>query len=95
MAGPTPILLTFMCTHILLCLPLLAWSRVSGVTMRLRDATGPFPVSPVPALTGEVVHRYRLSPVKWFTGKIRPDHRSEPDIPVEMNSQGVIVDLVS
>ena len=26
----------------------------------LRHVTGPFPVSPVPVLTGEVVHRYRL-----------------------------------
>ena len=26
----------------------------------VRHPTGPFPVSPVPALAGEVVHRYRL-----------------------------------
>jgi hypothetical protein len=26
----------------------------------VRCPTGPFPVSPVPALTGEVVHRYRV-----------------------------------
>ena len=31
----------------------------------LRHVTGPFPVSPVPALAGEVAHRYRLYPVKW------------------------------
>jgi hypothetical protein len=27
---------------------------------QLRHPTGPFPVSPVPALAGEVIHRYRL-----------------------------------
>ena len=26
----------------------------------VRHATGPFPVSPVPALAGEVTHRYRI-----------------------------------
>jgi hypothetical protein len=26
----------------------------------VRHPTGPFPVSPVPALAGEVIHRYRL-----------------------------------
>ncbi len=26
---------------------------------------GPFPVSPVPVLAGEVAHRYRPYPVKW------------------------------
>jgi hypothetical protein len=30
------------------------------VILCLRCPTGPFPVSPVPALAGEVVHRYRL-----------------------------------
>ena len=29
-------------------------------TLQIRHPTGPFPVSPVPALAGEVVHRYRL-----------------------------------
>ncbi len=30
------------------------------VGFRVRHPTGPFPVSPVPALAGEVIHRYRL-----------------------------------
>ena len=51
------------------------------LNISIRYATGLFPVSPVP--------------VKWFNGQIRPDHRSEPDMPVEMSSQGVIVDLFS
>jgi hypothetical protein len=50
----------------------------------IRHVTGPFPVSPVPSLVGEVTHQ--LDP----TG-----HRTEPDMPVEMSSQWVITDLVS
>ena len=30
------------------------------LTSSLRDVTGPFPVSPVPVLPGEVPHRYRI-----------------------------------
>ena len=38
---------------------------LSGLTFQewdpsLRGPTGPFPVSPVPVLAGEVAHRYRL-----------------------------------
>ena len=32
----------------------------NGSESQLRHVTGPFPVSPVPALAGEVAHRYRL-----------------------------------
>jgi formylmethanofuran dehydrogenase subunit D len=40
----------------------LAWFayKVSGVMCSVRHGTGPFPVSPVPVLAGEVAHRYRL-----------------------------------
>jgi hypothetical protein len=34
--------------------------ETSTLVTNLRHVTGPFPVSPVPALAGEVAHRYRL-----------------------------------
>jgi hypothetical protein len=38
----------------------LSFHIYSRSVSRLRHPTGPFPVSPVPALAGEVIHRYRL-----------------------------------
>ncbi len=39
---------------------------------------------PVPVLVGEVVHRYRLYPVKWFTGTSRwPDGTGSPVVSID------------
>jgi hypothetical protein len=43
--------------YLLMFVPLL---QVLDNLCMVRHPTGPFPVSPVPALAGEVVHRYRL-----------------------------------
>jgi len=42
----------------------------------VRHVTGPFPVSPVPALAGEVDRRL-----------LGTGHRLEPDMPVELDDQ--------
>jgi hypothetical protein len=54
---------------------------VTSACLSLAEPTNRYrwTLSPVPALAGEVVHRYRIYPVKWFTGTSRwpsgLDHR--------------------
>ena len=36
------------------------FTMYSGTNLKTAHVTGPFPVSPVPAVAGEVAHRYRL-----------------------------------
>ena len=56
-------------------------SKVDRRTHGLRHVTGPFPVSPVPALAGEVAHRYRFRPVIRSVQTGSPFHRLQP-VPV-------------